>query len=323
MRDVILRIKDVIEKSTSIALTAHISEDEDALGSLFALNETLKNIGKNSTVFLSRTLGKNMSFFKESYETDIPENPVFDLLICLDCADIGRIDGRESLFENAKTTVNIDHHFTNTNFADINWVEGETSSTGEMLCSLIPAISGFTKKTASYLYASIAGDTGCFKYSCVTPKTMCIAADLLRYDINHADIVKELFDSEDINAVRLRAEIMRNIQSCYNGRVNIAVVDEELFQRYGVDEKDIGGIVDIPRRITGTEIAASFKILRDKIKLSIRSGGRANVAEIAALFGGGGHKMAAGGTSTDDLQKTLDRFLQGCETALDKINKEI
>jgi phosphoesterase RecJ-like protein len=320
MQDIILSVKDTIEKSLNIALTAHISEDADALGSLFALEETLKNLGKKTTVFLSEPPGGNLSFFKENYEVDIPKNPEFDLLICLDCADMSRIQGRERIFEAAKTTINIDHHFSNTNFADINWVEGATSSTGEMLCTLIPVLSGFNQKSAAYLYAAIVGDTGCFKYSSVTSKTMCIAADLLRYNINHADIVKELFDTETIDAVRLRAEIMNNIKSFFDGKVNIVIVNEDLFSRYKLDEKDIGGLVDIPRRIKNTEIAASMKLSKDKIKLSIRSGGRVNVADIAAVFGGGGHKMAAGGVSFDSLDKTVEKFLEGCKKELDKLD---
>lgn len=319
MKDIIFSVKEEIEKADNIALTAHISEDADALGSVFALNETLKNSGKSVTVFLSERLGGNMTFFNEEYETDIPEHPEFDLMICLDCGDIGRISGRESVFENASKTINIDHHFTNTSFADINWVEGETSSTSEMLCSLIPVLSGFNSKSAAYLYAGIFGDTGGFKFKNVTPKTMCIAADLLRYNINHADIVKELFDMQTLNEVRLRAEIMQNIQSYFDSRVNIVVADEELFAKYNLNENDIGGLVEIPRKIKGTEIAASMKIMPEKIKLSIRSGGKANVANIAEIFGGGGHKMAAGGASDYNIDETIEKFLEGCKKELDAI----
>ncbi|MCH5186359.1 MAG: DHH family phosphoesterase [Oscillospiraceae bacterium] len=319
MQEIIFSVKEEIEKAKKIAVTAHISEDIDALGSVFALNETLKNLGKDTTVFLSERLGDNMAFFDEEYQTDVPQNPDFDLMICLDCGDTGRLSGREKIFENAAKTINIDHHFTNTNFADINWVEGETSSTGEMLCSLIPVLSGFNKKSAAYLYAALVGDTGGFKYKNVTPKTMCLAADLLRYNINHADIVKELFDTETLAEMRLRAEIMQNVQSFFDGRVNIVIADEELFAKYGLEEKDIGGLVEIPRRIKGTEIAASMKISGEKIKLSIRSAGKVDVSGIAGAFGGGGHKMAAGGTSGCGIEETMAVFLKECENRLEKL----
>lgn len=322
MKDIMFSVKEEIEKADRIALTAHVSEDADALGSVFALDETLKNMGKDTTVFLSGVLGGNMTFFDEKYETDIPADPEFDLMICLDCGDIGRIAGREAVFEKAAKTINIDHHFTNTEFADINWVEGEISSTSEMLCSLIPVLSGFNRKSAAYLYAGIFGDTGGFKYKNVTPDTMRTAADLLRYNINHADIVNELFDMQTISEIRLKAEIMQNIQSYFDSKVNIVVASDKLFEKYGLNENDIGGLVEIPRKIKGTEIAASMKITPEKIKLSIRSGGKVNAANIAEMFGGGGHKMAAGGVSSDNIDETTARFLEGCRKELEKIQGE-
>jgi len=318
MNGIIYSIKDEIIKADTIAVTAHISEDYDALGSVFAMKEALRIMGKSSVVYLSEELSGNKLFFDDEYEINVPENPGYDLLICLDCGDMGRLEGREKLFKSAKRTVNIDHHYTNTNFADVNWVEGEKSSTGEMLASFIPVLSGMNKKIASYIYASLLGDTGCFKYRCVTYETMYIAADLLRYDIDHSEIAKKLIDTEKIESIMIRGEIMQNVKSYFDGKVNMVTADEALFKVYGIDEKEVGSIVDIPRRIKGTEIAASMKVTKEKINISIRSGGKANVANVAQAFGGGGHKMAAGGVSTESLEKTIEIFLKECEKELER-----
>ncbi len=289
------KIVEIIKNADNIVITAHISEDADALGSVFALAESLKNAGKNVTAVLSDTPERRLQFLEFDYEV-YKEDKNFsqDLLICLDTADVKRLGERAVLLEKS-LTISIDHHYTNTEFADINYVEGDASATGEIVYKLIVEMGlEVTKKIAEFLYVAISGDTGSFKYSSTSPQTMRIVADLMEKGIDHAELSRRVHETESLESVLLKGHIMSEIKSYYDGQVNMVVLSDETFKKFGVDEKDVGDIVNIPRMIEGTEVAVSVREVPDKIKISFRSNGKYNVSDIAGELGGGGHKMAAG-----------------------------
>lgn len=303
-------IKHEISKAAKIAVMAHISEDPDAVGSVFATAELLERMGKSVTCYMSETVNDKLDFIAHDYVvyTDECANEKYDLCICLDSGDLGRLGDRIKIFENAYKTINIDHHYNNSAYADINYVEGDAAATAQILYTLFKGMGELTQYTAKCLYTAIAADTGCFKYSNVSPNTLRITADLLEYNIDHADITRILFDTEELSHIKLRAELMQNIKSYYDGKLNIVTLTEEQLEKYGVDEESFGDIVDIPRRVKGCEVAISLKKKKDKIKISFRSNGRVNVAERAESIDGGGHKMAAGAalnTTMEEAEKIV------------------
>ncbi len=292
----------MIKAAKKIAILTHISEDADAIGSAFAFADAVSQEEKIADIYISaepesrvKFLGKDYIIFDE--QAEIPD---YDLCVCLDSADLLRLGKREKIFKSAKATLNIDHHFTNTRYADENYVEGDASSTGELIYSLIEKMGmNITPRIAECLYSAIASDTGCFKYSSVTPKTMQIAADLLKIGIDHAGICRLLFDTEPKNVLMLKGHIMKNIREYFNGTLCLVAVTNEEFESFNAPEKDTGDIVNIPRMVEGCEIAASIRQTPERIKVSFRSNGKYDVSEIAKAFGGGGHKMASGATITN------------------------
>ncbi len=298
-----------LQEAQSVIILAHDSEDPDAIGSSCAMKEILKNMGKSARVVLSAPMSAKFSQLFDGCEV-YNEGNAYDaqLCVCLDCGDRQRLGARVAVFRNIENSVNIDHHYTNDNFADENYVDGSASATAEILFELFEKMGApLTQKAAKYLYTAISADTGGFKYSNVSPKTMRIGAELISFDIGHADIARILFDTESMNIIKLKGTIMRNIISYAGGTVNMVTVEDKMFAKYGIDEKDIPDLVDIPRSVEGTQIAVSIKRLDTKIKLSFRSNGIVNVAEIAERFGGGGHAMAAGGTITEGSLKDAER----------------
>lgn len=291
MNEIIKKIKN----AENIVITAHMSEDADALGSSFALGTALKNMGKNAVVVLDDAPEERLEFLEYDYKIfgadfSAPQ----DLLICLDCATKERMGERAVLLEKSES-VAIDHHFTNTRFADENYVDGDASSTGEMIFRVLKAMQEpITKEIAEFLYTAISGDTGSFQYSCTSPETMRAAAELLEAGIDHAEIARRLYDTENADVLKLKGYVMSNIQSFFGGRLSMVALSRDEFERFGVSEKNSGDIVNIARKARGTEIAVSVRETPDKIKISFRSNGRYNVSDIAARFGGGGHMMAAG-----------------------------
>lgn len=307
------KITDVLRKADSVAVMAHISEDPDAVGSVFAAAQVLSGLGKTVVCFMSEPVSDNLSFIMRDYTVYDENMPTdeFDVCLCLDSGDIERLGKRIAIFNKSKTTVNIDHHYTNTNFAQYNLVNGEAAATGEILYGLLAKLGKIDCYTAKCLYTAIAADTGSFKYSNVKPSTLRAAADLLEYDISHADIARLLFDTEELSVMRLRAAVMNNVKSYYDGKLNLVAIDGGLYEKYGVAENAVGDFVDIPRRIKGCDVAVCLKKRDDKIKISLRSNGRVNVADIALKLGGGGHKMAAGAavdTSMEDAEKLIVRL---------------
>lgn len=310
---------DKIMKARSVAVFPHVNEDPDALGSCFAFAKVMRIMGKEATVYVSGKVEARLAFIGSDYvmyREGIEHN--HDLCACLDCGDLDRITERKAMFDEIDNTINIDHHFTNTLFADANYVDGKAAATGEILFEMFQKMNvKLTDEASRDLYIAICSDTGCFKYSNVTPKTMRTAASLLEYDFDHAETARLLFDSETLEAAKLKAEITEGIQSYADGRIKLVMTDENAGEKYGIHKEDIPNLVEIPRRIEGTEIAVCIKHIDGGFRLNLRSNGEADVAKIAMKFGGGGHIKAAGATlHFDTPEETLEAVISACTEEL-------
>lgn len=316
-------MNEIIEKiksAKSAAILGHINADADSLGSCFAFARMMRIMGKRADVYTEEPIERYLRFISSDYIVYDPDEPTeqYDLCICLDCGDIDRLGKRRIFFDNAAQTINIDHHRTNTEFAQANMVDGDASATGEILCGLFEEFGyEIDKEIARYLYIAISSDTGCFKYSSVSPYTMRCAAKLLEYDFDHAEIARLLFDTHSMEETRFRAEVMRNIRSYDGGRIRIVSISPELCEKTGLDENDIPNVVDIPRCVEGTEIAVALKLKNGEVRINLRSNSDADVSKVALKFGGGGHVKAAGagikGVSLEEAEKIV---LEACREVL-------
>lgn len=294
-------MKEIIERilaCESAAVMGHVNADADSLGSCYAMAQFLRGLGKRAQVFLEEKPDRYLEFMSDEYTVfeNGMETAEFELCICLDSGDIDRLGERRAIFDRAKTTINIDHHRTNTKFADLNYVDADASATGEILCEMFK-LSGkpMDKEIAQNLYIAMCTDTGCFKFSSVKPKTMRAAADLMEYGFDHAELIRLLFDSHSMAETKFRGEVMRNVKSYDGGRISLVSIADDLCAKVGLAEEDMPNVVDIPRCVEGTEIAVALKRRDNKVKINLRSNGDADVANIALKFGGGGHAKAAGG----------------------------
>lgn len=312
---------DKIMNAESVAVLPHVNEDPDALGSCFAFKKVMKLIGKEATIYVSGKIEERLSFIGSDYvmyREGIKHN--HDLCVCLDCGDLDRLAERKAMFNEIGNTVNIDHHFTNTRFADANYVDGKAAATSEILFDLFIKMGvKLNPDIACDLYTAICSDTGCFKYSNVTPKTMRTAASLLEYGFDHAEAARLLFDTETLEAAKLKAEITEGIKSYADGKIKVVVTDERAGEKYGISKEDIPNLVEIPRRIEGTEIAVCIKHIETGFRLNLRSNGDADVAEVAMKFGGGGHIKAAGATlKCNTADEALKSVVKECKKALEE-----
>ncbi len=314
-------IIEMINNAKDIAVLSHIDEDCDALGSSLAVQEMLKNKGKNACYYIEKPLEKKLSFLSDDYKIyDENEKKHFDLVICLDSGDLKRLGKRAEILENADKSVCIDHHYTNIGYCDENLIDGDASSTSEMVYDLLVEMGAeITKSMAVMLYCGIMGDTGCLKYGCATSKTAFVISKLMEYGFDHAYYCRRIFDLDPVEIVKLRGYVMNNLESYYDGEVTLGWVDEKILNQFGVSECDTGNIVNIPRSVEGTEVAAFIKKTEEKVKISLRSNGKYNVGEIALKLDGGGHEMAAGASvgnisideAKDKLLKAIGEVING------------
>lgn len=314
-------IKNLVKAASDIVILTHISEDADTLGSAAALKYALSDMGKKAHIYIEDETENRLKFMDNGcYRVYGGETlPKYDLCICVDCGDLARLGKRIELFNGAVHTINIDHHITNTLFAEENLVDAQASSAGEIVYGVIKNVLGqkITDTIAFCLYIAIASDSGCFKYSSVSPKTMRVAADLLETGIDHAKICRKLFDTEEKNVLRMKGYVMENIREYADGKICVVSLDRSILESYGVSEKDTGDTVNIARTVRGCEIAVSIREAEDKVKISLRSNGKYDVSKIAVQLGGGGHKMAAGiSLENVDAAEAERIIIQNCIKAI-------
>ena len=255
MKDLI----EIIKNAQSVAILGHISEDADSVGSSLAMRYALRKLGKTADVIFSARLEQRLSFMNADGIFKEEAREEYDLCLCLDCGDIKRFGDREEIFRKAKHTASVDHHITNTNFAEVNYVIPDAAACGEILYDVICGLGCELDKTlAEYLFIAITSDTGSFKYSNVSPKTMRTAAALLEQGIDNAYLSRMLFDTEPEAVMHFKGALMSRVETYHSGRLAMICVDKTEFEKFGVAEKDMGDIVNIARMTAGCEIASSL-----------------------------------------------------------------
>ncbi len=310
-------IISILKNTKSAVILPHINADGDAIASCQAMKELLFRMGKKSEIIAEEPVQKRLDFIADGVKVYTGDTPEYDTVIVLDCGDKERLGNRESLIRSDVKVINIDHHKTNTGFGDASYVDAAASATGEILFGLFgEADVDITDAAAMYLYTAICSDTGGFAYSNVSPKTFKIAAELIGYNFDHAEVARLLFDCVDINSELIKAELIKTINSYAGGKIRTVTATTKLAESFGLGVEDIQGLVDIPRRIRDTEIAVAIKESDSGVRISLRSNGDADVAKVALVFGGGGHTKAAGCSINASPQEAEKLIVKACEEAL-------
>ncbi len=281
----------------------HRNPDGDAVGTAFALRELLGALGSRAWCVCEGELPARLRFLAAPVQESVLLQSVpFDAdtarVIAVDVASPAQLGGLRERFE-GHTDCMIDNHATGTPFAD-HYVDGHAAATAEILFDLFRHFEArgtarLTPRAAELLYAAISSDTGCFRYSNVTPDTHRRAAELVACGINCAEINHRLFDSKSM--AQLRAEAMGV------GKLRFAER-----QAAGLAESDLETLIDVARSLAGVEVAATVRQPTEApvFRVSTRSAGAFNVAALCAAFGGGGHEKAAGCTlSAPDLDSAV------------------
>jgi phosphoesterase RecJ-like protein len=310
-----------------VAIAGHIRPDGDCIGSCIALYQYLTQNKKEFhiekvDVYLEH-FGNEFGMLKgidhiiHSYESD----EAYDVFISLDCGSLDRLGNAVKYFNSAKKTINIDHHISNLNFAGINHVVADASSTCEVLFELMDE-SLITKDIAEALYVGIIHDTGVFKHSNTSENTMKIAGRLISKGINHSVLIDDSFYAKTYMQNQILGRCLMESILVLDGKVVFATISRKILDLYGATSSDLDGIIDQLRVTKGTEVAIFiYETDYQEFKVSMRSNGDVNVSKIAVFFGGGGHIKAAGCTMKGSFHDVINNLTPHIEAQLKEIKE--
>jgi phosphoesterase RecJ-like protein len=314
---VIEQLNSIIKNSKNILLVSHINPDGDTLGSMCGLYSLIKdNLRKKCDMVAVSDVPVTYNFLpyvdeiKHISKFDLSRE--YDLVINIDVAAIDRCADAEKLFKKAKNTVNIDHHETNIGYADINIIELDAAATGEVILEIAEKLDWkISLETAINLYVAIVTDTGCFKFSNTTQRTMECAGKLLSVGINPSEIYQKCYESSSKDMVLFQSYCVNKAEFLNDDKIAYTIVykkDLEKFNNQGEDFTD--GLTEKLRAIRTTEVAFVVKELNSTTsKVSMRSK-EVDIAQVCSAFGGGGHKLAAGAVIKANPKKAVSMIIE-------------
>lgn len=311
-------IKREIEVAQTMIIEVHETPDGDAIGSGLAMYLALKSLGKDVDLVIP-TYPKNYNFLPGADEIKSEGRDIkYDLGIALDCTDTKRLKGYEPYFENAKTTISIDHHGSNKMFADYNYVDPVSPACAQILIVVLKKLEiEINKEIGTCILAGIITDTGGFKYEGVTTETFEFVADLLRKGVNVSETYKRVLQVKTKPNFLLTRKIMDRIEFLADGKITFTYITKEDEEEVNAEEGDHEGLVEIARDIEGVEVSIFLRELdTGAYKASLRSKNYVNVSDVCMIFGGGGHEHAAGCTMNMELGEAKDKIVNLVKTYL-------
>ncbi|HZR07340.1 MAG TPA: bifunctional oligoribonuclease/PAP phosphatase NrnA [Myxococcales bacterium] len=313
------RAVEALRSAKKVLLTMHRGPDGDALGSALALACTLRDLGREVTVYNPDELPYNFRFLTgaSSVSKSLPADAAFDVTVATDAGAFERLgpdvpkDGRRGVL------LNLDHHVTTEPFGDVNYVDPHAASVGILAYKIIKELGApLSRDAAECIYASILADTGCFRYSSTDPECLRIAAELLEAGVDPWEMTVRVYEQQPLARMRLLAEVLSTLE--VHGKLATITITNAMVAKTGSEIDFTDGFINYARSVDGVEVAASFRepLNGGPWRVSFRSRGRVNVAAIAQRFGGGGHHNAAGCSIEGDEAAVRARIAQQIEEAL-------
>lgn len=291
------KLKEIIGDAKTVGIAGHIRPDGDCMGSCMAIyNYILNNYPEVDVKVYLEFVDNKFRIIKNTDKiiTSGFDGTEFDLFITMDSADIERIGINKPFFENAKRTACIDHHVSNKGYADFNYILPDASSASEVLFDLLDE-DKIDVSVAEAMYMGIAHDSGCFRYSSTSPKTMRIVAKLLETGIDITEILEETYYKKTYEQQQITGRVFLESVRFMDNKCIFAYATAKMMDFYGVTTTDLGAIVSELRNVEGVECAVfMYQTGEMEYKVSMRSNKIVDVSKIAVKYGGGGHVRASG-----------------------------
>jgi phosphoesterase RecJ-like protein len=308
MNNILEEIKEV----RTIGIAGHIRPEGDCIGSCMALYYYLiQNLASDKVIDIYlESIPSRFQFLKDiNLVKQVNENGIkYDLFISLDSGSLDRLGFAANYYKDAVRTINIDHHISNTEFGDMNHVIINASSTCEVLFDLFKE-DKIDINVAKALYLGIIHDTGVFKHSNTSEKTMIIAGKLISKGVPFSQMIDETFYLKNYIQNQILGRCLLESMLVLDGRCIVSSISKKMLGFYSATSSDLDGIIDQLRITEGVEVAILlYEIDGQEYKVSMRANGAVDVRRIAAYFGGGGHIKAAGCTMQGSMHDVINNL---------------
>ena len=312
MRIEFSRAAELLKNADNILILTHCNPDGDTLGSGYALLRALKKMGKRVKLLNNDAIPSKYSYLYEGIED---EDFTEEFIVSVDVAEKKLLG--DSIREKYGDRVNLslDHHESSKFYAEETYVEPDSASACEIIYLIIKALGvSVDSDIASCVYTGLSTDTGCFKYSNVTPRTHLIAAELIACGANHSKINEIMFDTKTFGSIMLEKLCYENLEMFCGGKVAVISVTKKMLSDCGVDKSALDAIKPITRQIEGVGIGITVKEEEGgKIGVSVRTSEDYNASLICANFGGGGHIRAGGCEFSADVEEAKKKVIDYIE----------
>ncbi len=307
------RAAELLSSADEVALVCHLNPDADAMGSMLGLSSFLTSRGArtictypNEPLALprwARSLPGSDSLVEAG---SFPKSP--QLLVTCDCASLDRLGPLAPVVARSTEVIWIDHHRSNDGLGTVAVIDPAASSTCELVFRIVQQMGGgLTADSALCLYAGLVTDTGRFQYEATTPETLRVAAALREFDFDHARLVQALYEDKRPAYLRLLGAALARLTEVPEADLVWTYLTQADMREAGVGAEETDDLIDEVRVARDVDVAAIVKQQRDgRFKVSVRSRGGHDLAQIAATFGGGGHRLAAGYTSQHGPAGTVE-----------------
>ncbi len=317
---VVQKIIQAIRKSQTVCVVGHVRPDGDCIGSQLGLALALKNEGKRVVCWNEHPVPAKLAFLDPQQLFELPQvGRQFDCVVATDCASFERLGKVREVIGDRKVFINIDHHASNTRYADLNWVSSREPSTGELIYRLLKD-GGWpiTRPIADCLFTAVSTDTGSFQYPSTTPATFHVASHLVERGADLGKISQEVYESYPLARVQLLRHVYNKFRLTHDNRTAYFWLKKRDYARTGAQLDDSEGLIDHIRAIQGVIVACLFEEMEAGLtRISLRSKSeKVDVNDIARQFGGGGHQAAAGARITGNPLAAQRRVLNAVKKAL-------
>lgn len=312
-----------LREGATFVVLSHYRPDGDAIGSSLAVALALKKMGKSVRVLNEDPVPETLKFLPGSAMIEQPGEAIApDVVIAVDCATRERLGAKcLAALSGAKLWINLDHHRSNEDYGDRHFIDSDAPATGEIVFNLLTATGlPLDAEIGANIYVAISTDTGSFQYQGTTARTYEIGAALIRLGVDISTLARETYENFPRRRIELLRGLMNTMEFTHGGRVASWGLTLEMASGIGMKPEDAEGLIDTLRSIQGVVVAAAFEELPGpdgKVRLSLRSKDpRIDVGQVCAVFGGGGHAMAAGARLRGPLSEAKARVFQVLDEAL-------
>ena len=297
MRGDLSAICRVLREKDRFLIACHENPEGDAIGSELALALALRKMGKTATVLNADPVPANLLFLPGADTVVFTEDgSKYDVAVVLDCGSperTGRV-GRE--LRKCPLLVNIDHHRTNGDLGELALVDPDAAATGLLIHRVLSAMGyEIDLDVATNIYVAVLTDTGSFHYGSSSPEAFEVAGDMVRRGVDPWAVAEQVCEAQSAHRLRLLGRVLDSLEVSDGGRVACITTMQEDLREFASGKDALEGFINFPRSIVGVEVAVSFREEEGGVfRVSFRSKGRVDVSAVAARFGGGGHRNAAG-----------------------------